>query len=58
MNKDEIAALLVTSDQDLVRAMEAEFHLERETDPDKRRLMIRIVNLMRKGAGMPEVAVQ
>lgn len=56
--KDEVAALLATSDQDLVRAFEQEIDAENEKNPDERRLILRFMNLARKGAGMPEVAVQ
>lgn len=56
--KDEVAALWATSDQDLVRAFEKEIDAENEENPDERRLMMRFINLARKGAGMPELAVQ
>ncbi len=56
--KDEVAALLVTSDQDLVRAFEDECKAGLEENADERKLILRFFNLARKGAGMPLVAVQ
>lgn len=58
MNKDEIASLLVASNQDIVRAFEQEIDAEGNLNEDERKLLLRFTNLARKGAGMPEVAVQ
>lgn len=54
----EIEALNSLSDQDLVIAMEKEMDAGNEKDEPTRRFMLRFMNIARRGAGMPEVAVQ
>lgn len=46
------------SDQDLVHAVEKELNVGQEENEGERRFMLRFMNLARKGAGLPEVAVQ